>query len=308
MDVPDQSQAPATRSCPDCGAAVVEGQRRCTNCGTSVDARRRLPRRTPLIAVLSVLGLSGVAVVVAQAAVTEQAGIDASAPADVASAPVSVQGPELPAPAKPTSTPPKPETPPETIAPATTPTLNIPSVATPTPTPPADNGPDGNPVDDDKKADPDDLKDEKKIKVKKATNYDPFLRAGVEFGKPKAAIDKRSRTVWDVNVPADGELFNVGIVLDLGDEAKKVGALRLSTPTPKFGVVVYRADSEEIPDTIDNKDWKLVTGLQAVGGEQDIPMSEDGDTKWARYILVFLTDPISADNTRAAISNLEVLP
>ncbi len=306
MDVPDQSQAPAPRACPDCGAAVADGQRRCTNCGAAVDARRRLPRRTPLIAALGVLGLSGIAVVVAQAAVTEQAGIDASAPADVASAPVAVQGAELPAPAKPTSTPPKPPEPVDIPA-ASTPTLNIPQIANTTPAV-ANTTPDGDPVDDDKAANPDDLEDEKKIKVKRATNYDPFLRAGVEFGKPKAAIDKRSRTVWDVNVPADGDFVNVGIVLDLGDEAKKVGALKIGTPTPKFGALIYRADSEEIPDSPENKDWKLVKGLEAVSDDQEIPMSDDGDTKWARYILVFLTTPISDDNTRVAISNLEVLP
>lgn len=310
MDVPDQSQAPVQRSCPDCGAAVAEGQRRCTNCGASVDTRRRLPRRTPLIAACSVLALSGVAVVVAQAAVTEQAGIDASAPADVASAPVTVQGAELPPASGPTSTAPKP--PPAATTPAaTTPSLNIPSIDSNTLSDASDarsTTPDGTPTDDDKAADPDDLQDVKTIKVVKARNYDPFLRPGVEFGKPKAAIDKRSRTVWDVNVPADGEPFNVGIVLDLGDEAKKVAELKIATPTPKFGAVIYRADSAEIPETVDDKEWKLVSTLDSVSDDVTVPMSEDGDTKWARYILVFLTTPISADDTRAAISNLEVLP
>ncbi len=307
MDVPDQSQAPAQRACPDCGAAVADGQRRCTNCGVSVDGRRRLPRRTPLIAAVSVLALSGVGVVVAQAAVTEQAATDASAPADVASAPVTVQGAELPPASGPTST--APEVPvASTPAPvATTPTLNIPSVADTT-SDARSTTPDGVPTDDDTAADPDDLQDVKTIKVKKARNYDPLLRAGVEFGKPKAAIDKRSRTVWDVNVPADGELFNVGIVLDLGEQAKKVAELKISTPTPKFGAVIYRADSAEIPETVDDKEWKLVSELDSVSDDVTVPMSEDGDTKWARYILVFLTTPISADDTRAAISNLEVLP
>ncbi|MBJ7470522.1 MAG: zinc ribbon domain-containing protein [Solirubrobacteraceae bacterium] len=307
MDVPDQSQGPAPRACPDCGAAVAQGQRRCTNCGASVDARRRLPRRTPLIAAVSVLGLSGIAVVVAQAAVTEQAGVDASAPADVASAPVAVQGPALPAPSGPTSTPPKIES--AEIPESTTPTLNIPAITPTTPsTDTTNSGPDGDPVDDDTAADPDDLQQAKTIKVKRAKNYDPLERAGVEFGKPKAAIDKRSRTVWDVNVPADGEPFNVGIVLDLGDEAKKVAELKISTPTPKFGAVIYRADSAEIPATVDDKEWKLVSSLETVSDDVTVPMSEDGDTKWARYILVFLTTPISPDDTRAAISNLEVLP
>lgn len=308
MDVPDQSQAPAQRSCPDCGAAVHEGQRRCVNCGASVDNRRRLPRRTPLIAAVSVLGLAGVGVVVAQAAVTEKAGIDAAAPADVASAPVTVAGNPLPGPTGPTSTPPKPE-PVASTPPATSPTLNIPQVETGTTPDTTDtSSKDGTPTDDDKKADPDDLQDEKKIKVKKAINYDPLARAGVEFGKPKAAIDKRSRTVWDVNVPADGEQFNVGIVLDLGDEAQKVSELKIGTPTPKFGAVIFRADTEEVPEKLDDPEWKVVKAIDAVSDDLSVPMSEDGEAKWARYILVFLTTTISPEDTRAAISNLEVLP
>lgn len=312
MDVPDQSQAPAQRSCPDCGAAVQQGQRRCTNCGASVDARRRLPRRTPLIAAVSVLGLAGIGVVVAQAAVTEQAGIDAAAPADVASAPVTVAGNPLPGPTGPTSTPPKVDEPADTGVAGTTPTLDIPSVDSDTlgttPTDTDTNSKDGKPTDEDKPADPNDLQDEKKIKVVNARNYDPMQRAGVEFGKPKATIDKRSRTVWDVNVPADGQPFNVGITLDLGDEAKKVSELKIGTPTPKFGAVIYRADTEEIPETVDDKEWKLVKTIESVSDDLSVPMSEDGDTKWARYILVYLTTPISPDDTRAAISNLEVLP
>lgn len=311
MDVPDQSQAPAQRSCPDCGAAVQQGQRRCTNCGASVDARRRLPRRTPLIAAVSVLGLAGVGVVVAQAAVTEKAGIDAAAPADVANAPVAVSGAPLPGPTGPTNTPPKVEDTAADLSTGTTPTLDIPAVDDPidtTPTTTDTNSKDGEPTDEDKPADPDDLQDAKKIKVVKATNYDPMQRAGAEFGKPKAAIDKRSRTVWDVNVPGDGQPFNVGIVLDLGDEAKKVSELTIGTPTPKFGAVIYRADTEEIPATVDDKEWKLVKTIESVSDDLSVSMSDDGDTKWARYILVYLTTPISPEDTRAAISNLEVLP
>lgn len=313
MDVPDQSQAPAQRSCPDCGAAVQHGQRRCTNCGASVDARRRLPRRTPLIAAVSVLGLAGVGVVVAQAAVTEKAGIDAAAPADVASAPVSVSGNPLPGPTGPTSTPPKIEDTAPDLAESTTPTLDIPAVddgldETDDTTTNDPNTKDGEPTDDDKPADPDDLQDEKKIKVVKATNYDPMQRAGAEFGKPKAAIDKRSRTVWDVNIPGDGQPFNVGIVLDLGDEAKKVAELKIGTPTPKFGAVIYRADTEEIPATVDDKEWKLVKTIESVSDDLSVSMSDDGDAKWARYILVYLTTTITPEDTRAAISNLEVLP
>lgn len=318
MDAAPDSQSVPARVCPDCGAPVMTGQRRCTNCGISVDARRRLPRRTPLVAALSVVALSGAAVVVAQAAVTEQAGIDASAPADVASAPVSVAGPAVPPAKKPTSTAPKVEEPaPLETTPQSTTGLSIPSLdadviqqaqdARDAADEAARNNPDGDPVDDDKAADPDDLQKVKTVKVKRVENYDPDLRPGVEFGEPKAAIDKRTRTVWDVNVPADGQPFGVGIVLDLGSEARRVSEIKISTPTPGFGAVIYRTDAEDLPEKIDDR-WTRAAKVREVSDDLTIPVSKDGDAKWTRYILVFLTTPRSADDTRAAISNVEVLP
>jgi predicted nucleic acid-binding Zn ribbon protein len=297
-------------SCPDCGMAVSPGQRRCTNCGASVEARRRLPRRTPLIAALTVAALSGGIVVVAQAAVTEEASIDAAAPADAASAPVSVAGAALPPAKRATSTAPKVEEPPP--APST-PSLDIPTVdddlldqAAKARDEAADaNSKDGEPVDADKKADPDDLDEPRTVKIVKAINYEPVKRLGVEFGKPKAAIDKRSRTVWDVTIPADGQPYNVGIVLDLGDESHRVSSLTMGTPTPGFGIELYRSDAEEVPDTLE--DWTKASDPTTASDDTILPLTAD-DPKWARYVLVYLTTTASADVTRAAISNLEVLP
>ena len=210
---------------------------------------------------------------------------------------------------KPTSTAPKVETSPA----STTPTLDIPTMAqdlldqaNEARKEAADaNSKDGKPTKDDKPADPNDLGDEKKIKIVNATNFAPFDRPGVEFGKPKAVIDKRSRTVWDVTVPADGQPFNVGIVLDLGDEARRVSALTIRTPTPGFGIELYRTDQEEMPDALE--DWKKAgEGIKA--SDDLLVQLTDGDPKWARYVLVYLTTPVSAEDTRAAISNLEVLP
>lgn len=288
---------------------VAPGQRRCTNCGASVEVRRRLPRRTPLIAALTVVAIGVGTVVVAQAAVTEQATIDASAPADAASAPISVAGATPPPAGKPTSTAPKIEVPPT----STTPMLDIPSADQDLLDQAAEareeaakaNSKDGVPVDEDKEADPDDLGEEQKVKVVKAINYEPVDRPGVEFGRPKAAIDKRSRTVWDVTVPADGQPFNVGIVLDLGDESRRVTALKIGTPTPGFGVQLYRTDDEQVPDQLDG--WKKVGEPATVSDDLTLQLTDE-DPKWARYILVYLTTPVSAEDTRAAISNLEVLP
>ena len=314
MDALSEDQRDPARACPDCGMAVSHGQRRCTNCGASVDTLRRLTRRTPLIAALTVAALSGGAVVVAQAAVTEQASIDASAPADAASAPVAVAGAPLPAAKKPTSTAPKIETP--TVAPST-PTLQIPEVDQDLLDQAAkaredaaeaaakENKKDGTPVDEDTVADPDDLQDPKTLNIVRAINYMPVQRTGVEFGKPKAATDKRSRTVWDVNVPADGQPFNVGIVISLGKEARRAAELKIQTKTPGFGATVYRSDAESVPDTLDA--WTKSADIETVSGDMTVSLA-DGEAKWTRYILVYLTTPRSADDTRAEISNLEVLP
>lgn len=304
MDTSAETRTTSVRGCPECGVAAQPGQRRCTNCGASLEVRRRLPRRTPLVAALTVAALGGGAVVVAQAEVTERATQDAGAPADVASAPVEVAGNALPAATKPTSTAPK--LPAATLPAATTPAVSIPSLSTDTTGQASDaRSKDGENLPEDGKADPNDLETAKKLKIKRAENYDPDLRVGVEFGEPKAAIDKRGRTVWDVNVPADGKDLGVGIVLDLGSTVR-VSSLRIQTPTPGFGAVLYRADAEDLPETLDDKAWKKTAKVKKVSDDVVVPMSDEPE--WARYVLLWLTTPVAADDTRAAISNLEVLP
>ncbi len=131
------------------------------------------------------------------------------------------------------------------------------------------------------------------------------MRVGVEFGEPKAAVDKRTRTVWDVNVPADGQDFGVGIVLDLGS-TKRVSSLRIQTPTPSFGATIYRADAPDLPLKLDDKAWVKAATVKSVSDDVVVPLSDEAE--WARYILVWITTPRSADDTRVALSNLEVLP
>ncbi len=85
--------------------------------------------------------------------------MDAAAPADVASAPVQVSGPTLPAAKLPTSSAPK--TPKAELPSGTTPDISIPSLNlpdTPTPTPsPTPRPTDGENLPSDGKADPNDL-------------------------------------------------------------------------------------------------------------------------------------------------------
>lgn len=303
----DETPTPpqASRTCPDCGHACAPTQRRCTNCGAAVGRRRPLPRRTPLIAALIVAAVGGGAVVVAQAEVTDRASAVASTTPDPASAPIPVLPPPLPEAARQTSTKPKP--PPveqDPGNPLEIPALDAPVVQQAQDERATDSGGDGANVPTDTKADPNDLKDEKRIKVRRAFNFDPKQRVGAEFGKPKAAIDKRSRTVWDVSVPGDGEPFGVGIVLDLG-ETHRVAQLRISTPTPGFGAVVYHADAEDRPEQLDDT-WNRAKKIPSVRDELEVPLADE--PVWARYILVLLTTPRSDADTRVAIGNLEVLP
>lgn len=303
MDDAVEPTQPSPGLCPDCGAAVQRGQRRCTNCGGAVAQRRLLPRRTPLIAAIAVAAIGGAAAVVAQAEVTERATEIAATTPDAAG-PIPVAAGELPPAERRTHTPPKVEEPDEEPPNA----LEIPTLDTPVVQEASeargDGGIDGENTDDDVGPDPDDLDDPERIKVKKAFNFDPKQRVGVEFGKPKAAIDKRSRTVWDVNVPADGQDFGVGIVLDLG-ETQRVSTLKISTPTPGFGAVIYRADAEERPEQLDDT-WTRTEKVRNVRDELELPLADE--PVWTRYILVLLTTPRDPQDTRVAIGNLEVLP
>lgn len=306
MASPDETRTTPPRACPECGVAVQQGQRRCTNCGASVERRRRLTRRTPLVAALTVAAVGGGAVVVAQAEVTDRASQDASAPADVASAPVSVGNPALPAPKKPTSSPPK--LPKAELPAATTPAVSIPKLDSDLVGQASEQrqqNKDGENLPEDQGADPGDVKEPKKIKVRDVENYDPDLRVGVEFGEPKAATDKRNRTVWDVNVPADGKDLGVGIVLDLGS-TQRVSSLRIQTPTPGFGAVIYRADTPDLPKTLQADEWKRAAKVKSVSDDVVVPMSDEPE--WARYVLLWITTPVAADDPRVAVSNLEILP
>ncbi|MFT4035839.1 MAG: zinc ribbon domain-containing protein [Patulibacter sp.] len=316
MDTSDETRTTPVRACPGCGARVQPRQRRCTNCGGSVEQRRRLARRTPLVAALLVAALGGGAVVVAQAAVTERAAADASASADTASAPVEVAGNPLPAADLPTSASPTPEpAPPDRDnADDASDVLNLPDLPSlddattdsdTTDDSSSSTSQDGENTDDDTGADSDDLGTATKLKVKHTENYDPNQRVGVEFGKPKAAVDKRTRTVWDVNIPADGQPFGVGIVLDL-KSTKRVSSLRIQTPTPGFGAEIYRADATEIPETLADDTWVKAATVTSVSDDVVVPLSDEPE--WARYVLLWLTTPPTTDATRVAISNLQVLP
>lgn len=299
-----QDPAGAPRACAQCGTRTHDGQRRCTNCGASVDRRRTLPRRTPLIAALSVAALGGGIAVVAQAAVTDEASRQASAPADPASAPVAVPGNPLPEAERSTSSAPKVAS---QAQQGTTPGLSIPKLGDDLvkAAEEARNSKDGENTDDDTGADKDDLGEAKKLKIKRARNYDPDARVGVEFGEPKAAFDKRLRTVWDVNVPADGADMGVGIVVDLG-ETRRASALKIQTPTPGFGAVIYRTDAPKYPKTNQDDKWERVSKLRSVTDGVEVLL--DDDAVFTRYVLLFLTTPRSATDTRVAISNLELLP
>ena len=146
--------------------------------------------------------------------------------------------------------------------------------------------------------------DKKKIRVTKVIQYNPNNRVGAVFGDAIAAIDDNVRTVWDVTVPVDQQPVGVGLVLDLG-QTKHVHSLKIGTPTPGFGAVVYYADATTLPPQLDNS-WTRAKKIKSVNNGMQVDIADT--PQWARYVLVWFTNPSVPANPRVAISELELLP
>jgi len=318
--------------CLNCQTRYQPGQERCTACGAALIAPARPSRRGPIGVVAAVVVIAAGAVAVAQASATDNAQrtvavavVRSTTPQD----PVPATSAPLPPATKPTSSPPK------AVPVASSPTsgITIPGTSAPliaqqqaaakaeaklraeakkqqeaaakatNPTTPATTA--TTPKSGGTTAtSPITFDDKKKLRVTKVIQYNPNNRVGAVFGDASAAIDDNVRTVWDVTVPVDHQPVGVGLVLDLG-QTKRVSSLKLGTPTPGFGAVVYYADASSLPPQLDNS-WTRAKKIKSVNNGMEVQIADT--PQWARYVLVWFTNPSDPANPRVAISELELLP
>jgi hypothetical protein len=315
-------------ACETCGAAMKADQDWCLECGTAAPGRlgaRPGWRAAFTVVALTLLLVTG-ALLAGYAALTSDAQRQAAAPSSGDGAPIVAGAPDVAAPPAvvtpgatgpgtipPAVTPPpagtNPLIPNGTTPPAITPpTVTPPAITPPTVTPPAVTPPAVTPPPAATTPPPPPATPQPvKVVFAKdaASTYDPTKRAGAEFGPAANAIDKKSTTVWDVSVPADGKPIGAGLVLDLG-KPYDLRALQIATPTKGFRVELYGAvDAKELPEDILDKRWEHLTDIKQVADGKVVSLLKKSENK-QRLLLIWITAPAEPTDPRVAIGNVTV--
>lgn len=327
-------------ACNACGAGMKAKQDWCLECGTAAPGRlgARSGWRAAFTVVTVTLLLVGGAVTASYAALTNDAERTASAPAAGSGQPIPAQpapavgaspitpgdtGPGVtpsPAPGAGDSAQPQAGTPIIPVkppAPAKNSPLKIPSTSqapsTGAQTPPATTEQPSSGDDQTSKGDTADQGGSTtapkaeivKFKKDSASTYDPYKRAGAEFGPAKNAIDKSKKTVWDVTLPADGKPIGAGLVVDLG-KPYDLRALTLDTPTQGFNVEIYGAVSaKETPVDILDKRWEHLTDIKNVTDGKLVDLRGKSKVK-QQLLLIYVTQPATPEDPRVAIGKVTV--
>lgn len=336
---PAAAQAPA-RQCAKCGAALLDGQDWCLQCGTGApdSLRAHTPTWRSAAVILStlavlVLGAAGAA----YAALSKGGGKPAPAVTTVAQVPAATTPPPttpattLP-PATGTATAPKigvpttikPTTPPKiplatsTSTPAVTPSVPVPSTGGSTPTTPSKQKANPNtPVGEAPSA------EALLLDTNAAATYNPYNYAAANFGDPSLAIDGDNSTGWTALVePSVAPKMAEGLVIDL-NTPRKLAAVGLRTTTPGMTVQVYGADGQAPPTSITDPAWVALTpALQTnkkharikLGGAKAPAAIQQAAKQPHRFVVLWISQaPAAAVGTPAApgrvsVNELELFP
>jgi hypothetical protein len=330
---PPAAQAPA-RQCAKCGAALLDGQDWCLQCGTGApdSLRARTPTWRSAAVILTtlavlVLGAAGAA----YAALSKGGGKPAPAVTTVAQVPATATPPPAtPLPPTPTATTPQPKIGvPTTIKPTTPPKIPLAS-PTPTPSVPAPTTGGSTPTTPSKqKANPNTpvgeapSADALLLDTNAAATYNPYNYAAANFGDPSLAIDGDNSTGWTALVePAVAPKMAEGLVTDL-NTPRKLAAVGLRTTTPGMTVQVYGADGQAPPTSITDPAWVALTpALQTnkkharikLGGAKAPAAIQQAAKQPHRFVVLWISQaPASAVGTPAApgrvsVNELELFP
>jgi hypothetical protein len=330
---PPEAQAPA-RQCSNCGAALLDGQDWCLQCGTGApdSLRARTPTWRSAAVILSalamlVLGAAGAA----YAALSKGGGKAAPAVTTVAQVPAATTPPATtPLPPTATATTPQPKIGvPTTIKPATPPKIPLAS-PTPTPSVPAPTTGGSTPTTPSKqKANPNTpvgeapSTDALLLDTNAAATYNPYNYATANFGDPSLAIDGDASTGWTALVePSVAPKMAEGLVIDL-NTPRKLAAVGLTTTTPGMTVQIYGADGQAPPTSITDPAWVALTpALQdkkkhariKLGGPNAPAAVQQAAKQPHRFVVLWISQaPASAVGTpeapgRVSVNELELFP
>lgn len=300
------------QTCRACGAAMTDDQDWCLECGAAAPGRlgQRPGWRLGAVVLALTLLLVGGASVAGYAAVTSDAERETAAQNPAPGTPVPAPVATPPAPERPTSEPPEPE-PVEPVEPAPTPSAQ-----------PDFTVPDATPVDPPTTIDPvTPLPDTSGTDTGTGTTggtvsepeaytipadefevYDPYDRAGAEFGDPADARNT-DEPFFDVTVPADGEPIGAGLQVDLG-AIRDVRQVTFRTTTPGMGIELYGVRTGK-PNGL-RAGWRLLEQTTLPSGERDVTISFDGDPKRIRRLVLWFTTPANPEDPRASVGQLKV--
>jgi hypothetical protein len=324
------------RQCAKCGAALLDGQDWCLQCGTGApeSLRARTPTWRSAAVILStlailVLGAAGAA----YAALSKGDGKAAPAVTTVAQVPAAITPPPT------TTLPPTATTTPQpnigvptTIKPATPPKIPL-ATSTPTVTPPVVTPTVGaggiSPATKKQKANPNTpvgkapSTDALLLDTNAAATYNPYNYATTNFGDPSLAIDGDASTGWTALVePSVAPKMAEGLVIDL-NTPRKLAAVGLTTTTPGMTVQIYGADGQAPPTSITDPAWVALTpALQTkkkharikLGGSASAAATQAAAKQAHRFVVLWISQaPASAVGTpeapgRVSVNELELFP
>jgi hypothetical protein len=151
-----------------------------------------------------------------------------------------------------------------------------------------------------------------------ASTYNPYNYPASSFGDPSLAIDGETSTAWTAQVePSVAPRMAVGLAIDL-KTPQRVGSITLITSTPGMTVQVYGANGSALPTSITDPAWvTLSPSLDAKKRKTRITLrvpSSDRTTKEFRFITLWISAaPQSSVGTPSApghvsVNELELFP
>ncbi len=145
----------------------------------------------------------------------------------------------------------------------------------------------------------------KSTKIKLPKNavavYDPMTRVQSST-PPKFATDNDPSTLFTLNTAPSSDGPQAGMTIDLGS-AQKATKIKIETPTPGFGGLVYGAVGPDIPKTLTDPGWKHLRNFSDAGsadGTATITLGKHGaGVDSYRYLMLWITNPPPSRARRA---------
>jgi len=143
-----------------------------------------------------------------------------------------------------------------------------------------------------------------RLRIVGATSYDPLGDGSEHEDTARDAVDGDEATAWTTEGYTTADLGGakeaVGLVVELRDEAA-IGAIRIGTELPGWRFELYAGDS---PEGLESGDPLVAGGETSFRADDETALEiEPAD---GRYLLIWITELVSADGYRALVNEVEI--